>query len=96
MVAHTASLYVNGTLVQTQTNAQLTGSMPSLVWTLGASYETAAVAARFGAIKLGGFMVMPNITYRQEMEGALAHRTGNTALLPAGHPYKTVPPPTAP
>jgi hypothetical protein len=92
-VAHTVSLYINGTLNATINNAAVTGSIPSMVWTLGAAYETSAVAFRFGNVKIGGFMVMPNTDYREEIEGALAHRTGNTAKLPAGHPYKTLPPP---
>lgn len=91
-VAHTAALYVNGTLVETKTDALLTGNIPSLLWTLGAAYETTAVASRFCAGSIGGFMVAPNTSYRQQIEGSLAHRTGNAGLLPADHPYKGVAP----
>jgi hypothetical protein len=86
-----ASLYENGTLVSTQSNAQLTGSIPRLAWTLGASFESTGAATRFSTLRLGGFIVSTRDD-RAEIEGYLAHATGNTGLLPSDHPYKTVPP----
>jgi len=91
-VAHTASLYINGTLIEAKTDALLTGSIPSLLWTLGASYETSALASRFCNGSLGGFVVAPNTEFRDEIEGHLAWQTGNQSLLPVGHAYKGGPP----
>ena len=36
----------------------------------------------------------PTTTERQQIEGYLAHKFAQTALLPGGHPYKSAPPMT--
>lgn len=91
-VAGTASLYQNGTLVSTQANANLVGSIPRFMWTHGACYEaTPAGPTRWSTLRSGGFIVSTR-NDRAEIEGYLAHATGNTALLPGGHLYKTNPP----
>lgn len=88
-VTGNCSLYINGVLVSTQNNALVVGSLPSLVWTLAASYEGAtAIATRFSATTHGGFIVSTDALHQAEIEGYLAWQTGNQALLPVGHLYK--------
>jgi len=92
-VLHTATLYVNGTLISTLTDAtNLTGSIPRLLWTLGASYENSALPSRFSNTTHGGFIAHGEYRYQAEIEGWLASRTGNQALLRTGHSYKTAAP----
>lgn len=88
------SLYINGVLISTQNNAAVAGSMPSLVWTLGASYEGAtAVATRFAAVTIGGWMVGTSPNFQSQLEGYLSWQTqGSGALLQVGHLYKNAAP----
>lgn len=52
------------------------------------------VAPYFTAINVGEIIICDALTVsdRQKIEGYLAHKWGLTANLPAGHPYKTIPP----
>lgn len=90
-----ATLYINGVLVSTQNSALITGSIPQLVWTLGASYETSGLPTRFSATTIGGFIVSTDSTHRAEIEG-LANWGGGTpvnkGLLPVGHTYELAAP----
>lgn len=93
-VAHTATLYVNGVLISTQTdNTNLVGSIPRLLWTLGASYENTALPSRFSNTTIGGFIATPVSNRQAEIEGYLSWQTqGSGALLPGGHAYKNAAP----
>lgn len=90
------TLYINGVLQSTQNSALVVGALPSLVWTLGASYDgITGVAVRFAAVTIGGFIVSTDAMYRAEIEGVL--NWGGSApvdkgLLPAGHLYRLRPP----
>lgn len=87
------TLYINGVIVSTQNSALVTGALPSLVWTMGASYENTAIAARFSATTQGGFIVTPDSAHQAEIEGYLSWQTqGSGALLQVGHTYKSVAP----
>lgn len=94
-----ARLYVGGTFVAATTalpSALITGSMPQLVWTLGASYETAGVPARFAAVTIGAFVVGVDGTHQDDIEGLMAWgrdgTAGRQALLRSDHPYRNVRP----
>lgn len=91
--ANSATLYLNGTIVgSAQVNANMTGTIPRYVWSLGGDYENAAVAARFGNVTIGGLIITSDATHQAEYEGYLAWQTGNQALLPGGHAYASAPP----
>lgn len=89
-----SSLYINGVLISTQNNAAVAGSLPSLVWTIAASYENAtAIATRFSNTTIGGFIVSTDATHQAEIEGYLSWQTqGSGALLQVGHTYKNAAP----
>jgi hypothetical protein len=87
--AHTLTYYGNGgTTIIVSSNALITGSIPSLVWTLGATYGTTALASAFGAVSIGGLIITTETDDREKIEGWLAWQTGNEGLLHASHPYK--------
>lgn len=69
--AQTAGLYQNGTLISSQSIANISGDLPNYVWTVGASYEGAG-ATRFIAETVGQFVAATTGDYRTEIEGWLS------------------------
>lgn len=95
-VANTVALWINGVSVAPSAGSpdvKIIGIIPSLVWTLAASYEGAtAIATRFSATTQGGFIVSIDSAHQAEIEGYLAWQTSNSTLLPSGHLYKAAAP----
>jgi hypothetical protein len=71
-------------------------SATTSTWSLGTN---AVTPGRTWAGPISEVLAFPDLSLgtadRQRVEGYLAHKWGTTALLPADHPYKTVPPLTA-
>jgi hypothetical protein len=98
------SLLANGSSVTLNLANQITTSSntaPSAInYTVDSNLYIGALRASGAlvyspAIKFGEIIVastLQSLDIRQRIEGYLAHKWGLTGSLPAGHPYKTVPP----
>jgi hypothetical protein len=98
------SLLANGSIVTLNLANEITTSSntaPSAIgYTVDSNLHIGALRASGAllyspAIKFGEIIVASTLLStdnRQRIEGYLAHKWGLTANLPAGHPYKTVPP----
>ena len=91
VVAMTASLYINGTLISTQA---LTNFGASWHMSVGSPFWIGSDTALFGALVTKGWFAYADVdgTTRQKAEGFAAWRWGRQALLPSGHPYKNAAP----
>lgn len=84
--------------LQTATNTATKASLAFRPFLIGSQYDSANGTVGFQQFWPGyicEFIVTQNTASadtRQRIEGYLAHKWGLTANLPAGHPYKTVPP----
>lgn len=92
-VGQTAALYLNGTLVSSQSTAAATpvalGAVPIV---LGASNHDGTLS-RFTNADIGNIGVTNGEqANQQKIEGWAAWDAGLQALLPGGHPYKNAPP----
>jgi hypothetical protein len=90
-------LYENGTLNVESLSYQTSGNTSNTVssmYRIGANAN--ATAATFFNGDIAELILIQNdvtTATRQLVEGYLAHKYGLSASLPAGHPYKSAPPP---
>lgn len=90
--AKTVSLYINSAHQGSPTNNAATGAMPPGVIMMGAYREAQNLGTTATNVEQRGAVIFTDPNERQRVEGYLAWKTGNVALLPTGHPYKTVRP----
>jgi hypothetical protein len=83
------TMFTGASQTNVASNTQSLGG--ATAWSLGAN----TAGGEFGTVDIAETIVVPSAlgtVDRQRLEGYLAHKWGLTADLPAGHPYRTVPP----
>lgn len=85
--AKTAALYVNGTLVSSQSIATTASNFPKkMLWYFGGFLNSASNSK--SEIHQAVSILGVNTALRQTIEGFMAWQTGAQSLLAAGHPYE--------